>query len=235
VAEVRCPKCQVVLTDGHRRPARCPACHEALVSCRYCRFYDPALQDCTHLSRREIDHVMDVDEIVDCPDFASTLRPTPAHLTRRALLRTTITTMVVASLIAFTVIFAVRRAAVPPEAKLPFRLAVSLPDSVMKDEELELTVTLLNTTEDTIQNVEVRITGRGMTMLTFDSLTPAENLSSTSARTLSVTAEIPGGEEQKFVFRFHANRPGKLPLSVTATMPTIEGARVATVESEIIP
>ena len=81
MAGVRCPKCGAMNPDGQRRTARCRGCREELGKCRYCRFYDARQVDCMHEARREMDHVVDADDVANCPDFSSALAPlTPRSL-----------------------------------------------------------------------------------------------------------------------------------------------------------
>lgn len=236
MAEVRCPKCRASIPDGHRRTARCHACHEPLGTCRYCRFYDLALQDCTHLSHREIDRVIDPDEVGACSEFSSRLRTTTTPVTRRMLLRTILLATVAVSAVAFLAIYLVRRAATLPVVALPFKMSVSTAESTLKEDGIDLSISLLNTSDEPVKNIEVRVAGRGMSRLSFASVTPPDTFRTATENTTSlVIEELPVGDSRTLALHYLATRTGKVPLIITATTSSTEGASVESVESDVIP
>jgi len=73
MAAARCPKCGTVVTIGAPPYPRCRRCEERLNRCRYCRFYDARMGDCTNPVMPEDFHVTDADQAANCPEFATTL------------------------------------------------------------------------------------------------------------------------------------------------------------------
>ena len=73
MATVRCPICGTINPNGRRRLARCRRCRELLGKCRYCDHYDARLLDCTHLSHRIDEKIVDPDAVLTCLDFESSL------------------------------------------------------------------------------------------------------------------------------------------------------------------
>jgi len=236
VAVVRCPKCGAVNPEGQRRGARCRACHEALGKCRYCRHCDPQTLDCTYEGRREMDHLVDVDDVLlNCLDFSTRLTAAPAARRRPVVFLTALFLLIAASAASLAVLRIVRLSA-RTSPGLPLRMSVGVPDSALKEEGLDVSVTLSNLGENDLDGIEVQVAGKGMSALAFQSLVPQESYQ--NAKRGSVTAKIerlPAGELCELKFHFTANRTGRVPLLVSVTAAGTEGTKVQSVDAEIIP
>ena len=235
MAAVRCPKCGAVNPDGHRRGARCHACREAFRKCRYCAHYDSDIVDCTNVHRREQDHVLDADEVLNCPEFASTLtagRPgRPWYAPVRTFALTAFLTLAAA-------LGAIHLAHGPKHVPvvLPVHASISAPETVIRDEGLDVVATVLNTSDRLAEGVEVLITGKSMAWLTCQSVTPPESFLESGPRSVSATfGDVPPGESRSISFHFVPSKTGEASLVASVTMANVSGSSVDTVVSEITP
>ncbi len=120
--------------------------------------------------------------------------------------------------------------------ELPVALQVSAPDSVMKEDGLELTVSLTNQGKEALQEVEVQIAGQGMRLLTCQSVTPPESY--WEARRGMVIAKVESlapGDRCELGFKFTAKRAGQVSLAVSATAAATAATKMAKVKSEVVP
>lgn len=235
VAAVRCPKCGVLNPDGHRRGARCVACHESLRKCRYCAHYDSDIIDCTNVHRAEHDHIIDADEASDCPEFTSILDSTAPRPQWHMSARTFLITAVLALAAALGAIRAVRGPA-EVSAVLPVHASVTAPDTALRDEGFDLTATVFNPTDEPARNVEILISGRNMSCLTCQYVNPPECFSEATPRAVSASfGDVPAGEQRSISFHFVPSRAGEISLVASVTVANTSGSWLRTIRSEIIP
>jgi hypothetical protein len=233
VTTVRCPKCGTINPDGGRRLARCRSCHEALGKCRYCRYYDPRQLDCTHLARRTDERILDADEVLNCPDFETTLagRP-PSRLV--PILRTTLLSAALGLGFMLGLIRLVGPRKAPPPAFL--RTSVTAPATVFQEEGLEIKMFVRNEAEQPASDIRVYISGRSMRQLICQSVEPAEAFEeATPQYACAWLGELGPGEIGTVSFRFSANVTGKLDLAARVTAANVSTPDTTPIECEIVP
>jgi hypothetical protein len=234
VTAVRCPKCGEMAPDGQRRGVRCHACREYLRKCRYCAHYDFDSVDCINIHRREQDHVVDADEVLDCPEFVSLLTSARAG---RAWYLPARTYAIAAGLTLAAALGAIHMARGPQVTpSLPISASVSAPDLTMKEDGLDVTVMVFNPSDQPAEGVEVLITGKDISRLTCQSVIPPEAfLEVGPRRAAAAVGELLPGEQRSVTFHFAARRTGEVTLTASVTMAKAAGSIVKTVASEIIP
>jgi len=235
MATVRCPKCGAINADGRRRLARCGKCREWLGRCRYCKHYDPRLSDCTSLSRRTDDHVLDADDVLNCPDFSSTLAAGAEAGAARRPRSGALWLVGVALLVAAIAVSVLRRPAGEP-APGPLRVAVESPSSVMKDEGLDITVLVANRSEQPARDVKVIISGRSVASLVCQYVSPEEAfLEATPKVVTAALGDMDASAIQSVAFRFLPNRAGNVALTVLVTAANLDTPNRTPVECEVLP
>ena len=230
---VRCPRCGAVNPYGARPLARCQNCREALAKCRYCRHYDARQADCMHPSRAPDERVLDADEMLNCPYFASTLvsgGPSRA----RPLFRT----LGVALLAGLVMAFVLWRLAVgpTPAAAATLKADVTAPTSAFQEEGLEITVNVINQADQPAREVLIRLAGPGMGALECQGVTPAECPVETGARhVLVLLGDLEPGQATAVSFRLAATHTGKQQLTTQVTAANVERPTLVPIECEIMP
>jgi len=235
MAAVRCPKCGTLNPDAHRRGVRCSACRESFGKCRYCQFYDSRIVDCTNINRPEHERIIDADEVMNCPEFASVLAPHQPRRAWYAVGRTFAIATVLTLAAALAAIHFVRGPKRVP-LLLPVHVSISAPETVMQDEGLDVAATVFNPTDRPAQGVEILITGKGMAGLTCQYVRPPEAFLEAGPRSVSATfGEVPAGEQTSILFHFLTKRTGEVSLVASITVANHSGSTVETVQSEIVP
>jgi hypothetical protein len=75
MAVLKCPKCGRLCRSGVVPFPRCARCHEHLLKCRYCAYYDARMLDCVSPYRPEDLRIRDPDLYLACPHHKTTLTP----------------------------------------------------------------------------------------------------------------------------------------------------------------
>jgi len=234
---VRCPKCGALNPDppGAGRGARCRACHEAFTKCRYCRHYAPDVVDCTNVHRAEHDHVIDADEVVNCPEFRSLLT---SEGRRRAWYGPVRTFAITAALTLAAALGAIHWAGGPKRVPvtLPVSVSVSAPEMAMKEDGLDVTASVFNPTDRPAEGVEILITGRSLPWLICQSTNPPEAYLDSGGHSVSASfGDVPPGEQRIILFHFAPSRTGEVSLTANVTMKHVLGSSTESLESEIVP
>ncbi len=235
MATVRCPKCGAINADGRRRLARCGRCREWLGRCRYCKHYDPRLPDCTNPSRRTDDRVLDADDVLNCPDFSSTL-VTGAEAGAASWLRPGTLWLAGVGLVALAIAVSVARRPAGEPAPGPLRVAVESPASIMKDEGLDITVLVANRSEQPAREVKVIVSGKSVASLVFQYVTPEEAfLEATPKVVTAALGDMDASAIQSVAFRFLPSRAGNVVLTVVVTAANVDTPNRTPVECEVLP
>jgi hypothetical protein len=235
VATVRCPKCGAINPDGRRRLGRCGRCHEALGKCRYCRHYDPRMMDCTHLSRRTDERIVDADAVLDCPDFSSLLvtagLPSFFH---RPLVRTTLLGLV----LAVPVLLGLLRLLTPPPPPPPAAIKVSAratPASFLEDG-FDVTVFVHNQADHPATEVRVFVSGRSMSHLICQYVDPPETFEDASPRATSAfLGDLQPGQIKSVQFHFRSTRASELALVTHVTAANLDVLTRVPLSCEVLP
>ncbi len=236
MATVRCPKCGTLNPNGRRRLARCYKCHEALGKCRYCKHFDLRILDCVNVNRRLDDHVTDPDEVRDCPDFVS-------RLTEGGVVRARPTRAVIKGLVAVWVLglagfgaFFLVRAFTQETPATSLRVSADAPSSVLEDEVLSVTVLVANQGGATARDVRVTLTGRGMTNLICQAVTPEECYwESTPTTVIAALGDMETGTIQSVSYRFLPAKPCLVSLTARVTAANIRMPVLSRVECRVLP
>jgi len=235
MATVRCPKCGAINPNGRRRLGRCYQCREWLGKCRYCRHYDPRLSDCTSLSRRTDEHVLDADEVLNCPDFSSALVNGLSPLPRAGSFLTTVSLVGILALGALGA-FLVIRSFTKETPSVTLRVVVDSPPSIIQDEPLQVTVMVANQGENPAQDVRVIISGRGIAYLVCQYVTPEECfLEATPKAVTAAFGDMAPGSMQSVAFRFLPTRACNLSLSAHVTAANTPLPAVSRIECQVLP
>jgi len=233
VTTVRCPKCGTINPDGRRRLARCYSCREALGKCRYCLYYDPRQLDCVHPSRRTDERVLDADEVLNCPEFATCLTPGIAQAVAPFL-----RTAAIGIAVGLALMFGLTRLAAPPappeEASL--RTSVSAPVTVFREEELEIKVFVLNQSDQPAREVRVQLSGRDLRKLTCQDVDPPDCFEEAIPQRVSaLMGDLGPGEITAVTFRFTSESIGRLNLAAYVTAANLAKLHTTEIKCEIVP
>ena len=232
---VRCPRCGTTNPNGRRRLAYCRRCHEALGKCRYCKHYDFRLADCTHLSRRTDERIVDPDDMLNCVEFSSVLSGTagpvvtPRHRLNPILL--------LGALALAAAIVLPNLLTQPTEtASTWLRTAVDAPPTVTQDEDLPVTVMVSNQGKQPARDVHVFVSGRSLSNLICQYTAPAEAFVEASPRVVCATlGNVPPGEVRSVAFHLSASRPGQLKLTVHITAANLATTGKLAIECQVVP
>lgn len=229
---VRCPQCGTISPDGNRRLARCASCHEPLGKCRYCRYFDPRLLDCTHLARATHERILDPDEALNCPQFSTRLTLGPS----RSLLPF-VRTVAIGLVVGLGLMLGLSRLTAPrPPPEVSFRTSVSAPESVFGEDPIEIKVFALNESEKLAEEVRISIGGRGVRRLTLQSVEPPECFEdATPQRVTAYLGELQSGEIGSVIFRFTASDAGRLDLAAYVTATNLPAPEKAPISCEVVP
>ena len=236
MATVRCPKCGTINPNGRRRLARCRRCREALGKCRYCEHYDPRMQDCTHPARESGVRVLDADEVLNCPEFSSTLvAGAPGRRRLLRVLRTALVAIVGTLLLMLGAIRVYHRVTeLPPPVLL--RASVSAPAVSFQDDGFDVTVLVRNQAEHAARQVEVIISGRSMRHLTCDRVEPAEAFLGGSGQSVrALVGDLQPREIGSLLFHFTAQETGEMDLAAHVIAANVEGSVRVPIEGEVVP
>lgn len=234
MAAVRCPKCGAVNPDGNRRLARCVSCHEPLGKCRYCRYYDSRLLDCTSLARATHERILDADEALNCPQFSTLLtlkarRPFP-------LLRYARTAAIGLVIGAGLMLGLSRLTAPKPQAPVVFRTSVNAPETVFGEDPINVRVFAANQSEKPAQEVRVAIGGRDLRRLTVQSVDPPESFEEATPQLVTAyLGELQPGQIGSVAFRFTASETGELNLTIFVSAANLPVAERTAINCEVVP
>ena len=233
---VRCPKCGTINPNGRRRLARCRRCQEPLSKCRYCQFYDARLMDCTHPARPEELRIVDPDEVLNCPDFTSTLVVGTA---KRRWLVPVLRTGVIAALVgigAFLGVVRLYRAFTQPPPSVLLRASASAPAVSFLDAGFAVKILVLNEAEHPARDVQVFIRGPTVAHLVCQSVDPPEAFVEASPQMVcGWLGDLAPGEIGSVEFQFVADEPGELQLVGQVTAANVPGPQRVPIEGEIVP
>jgi hypothetical protein len=234
MATVRCPKCGAINADGRRRLARCGRCREWLGKCRYCKHYDRRLGDCTSLSRRTDDRVLDADEVLNCPDFSSGLVVGAGAAARR--FRPRLLWLVGVALLVGAMAVSLLRGPPGEPAASVLRVAVDSPSSIVEDEVLEITVLVSNLSKQPAREVKVIISGKSVASLVCQYVTPEEAfLEATPKVVTAALGDMDPGAIQSVTFRFLPRRSGNFELTVVVSAANLDIPNRTPVECQVLP
>lgn len=198
-------------------------------------YYDFDVVDCTNIHLREQDRVLDADEVLDCPEFVSALTSAAARGVGRIRARTYLLAAALTLAAAWGAIH-LGRGPRQTLAPLPLHASVVAPEVAMKEEGLLVTATVVNTSERLAEGVEVRLTGKSMSCLTCQSVTPPEAWSEAGPRGVTaLLGDIPPGEDRVVSWQFSPSRTGEISLVASVTAANSSGSTVKTLRSEIVP
>lgn len=234
MATVRCPKCGSINPNGRRRLARCRRCREPLGKCRYCEHYDPRLLDCTSVTRRSDDKILDADAALNCAEFSSLLVTAgPAGWVNwRRLWKTAALAIVVVGVCLGLRWYQTPRAAPPVLLKTSLRV----PASSFQDEGFNVTVLVRNQADQPARRVEVLISGRSMTHLTCQWVDPSEAFMEASPKSVrTLLGDLEPGEIRSVQLHFSAREPGELDLTAHVTAANVEAPTRVRISSEVVP
>ena len=235
MATVRCPKCGTINPNGRRRLARCSRCHEALGKCRYCRYYNPQMMDCTHPSRPEELKIVDLDQVLNCVDFSSLFTTAAARSRVLSVLRTALIALVGGLIAMFGVIRIYQIATeVPPPVLL--RATVSAPDECIRDAGLDIKVLVLNNADHPAEDVQVLISGLSMPHLTCQSVDPPEAFAEATRKSVSAwIGRLEPGDIGSVAFHFLPSKEGKVDLVAQVIAANMEGPQKIAIKGNVLP
>gem|GEM_PF-1857596 len=232
---VRCPACGTINPNGRRRLVRCRRCHEPLGKCRYCRYYDTRIADCTHMSRAADEHLSDADAVLNCPYFSTTLAVAPAARSGRRLGRV----VLVAVPLGLVAVFGTVKLLAPREKALPptsLKLSVIAPESTSESEGFSLRVLVRNEADRPARDVRCQIAGRSMSHLALEQADPPEVLVEASGQSVTIAlGDLAPGEIAGADLYFSIKRLGELRLVVAATADNVQAPARAAVVGEALP
>ena len=235
MATVRCPICGTINPNGRRRVARCRGCRELLGKCRYCDHYDARLLDCTHLSHRLDDKIVDPDAVLTCVDFDSTLAAERKRRPPLRLVRPGPLVALAAALAILGVVHFYRGATLPPPPAL-LRATVSVPSVSFRDSGFDVKVLVRNDAERPARDVEVFVTGRSLRHLTCQYIQPPEAFQETSRHSVSaLLGDLQPGDIQWVLFHFIAARAGELDLTAHVTASNVPTPQKLQISGEVVP
>ena len=235
MATVRCPICGTINPNGRRRLARCRRCRELLGKCRYCDHYDARLLDCTHVSHRLDEKIVDPDAVLTCLDFESSLVAERKRRPAPRLVRTAPLAALAAILAIFGFIHIYRGATLPPPPAL-LRASVSVPSVSFLESGFDVKVLVRNEAERPAQEVEVYITGRSLRRLTCQYIQPPEAFLESSANSVrTLVGDLQPGEIRWVLFHFMAARAGELDLTAHVTAANVPTPQKLQISGEVLP
>jgi hypothetical protein len=194
------------------------------------------MQDCSHPAREPGVRVLDADEVLNCPEFSSTLTvggPERGQLVR--VLRTTLLSVVVglAVMVGLTRFY---RARSEPPPQVLLKASVRTPSVSFQDAGFDATVLVRNEAEYGARQVEVIISGRSVRHLTCDRVEPAEAFLEASRQSVrALLGDLQPGEIGSVLFHFTAQQAGELDLVALVTAANMEGSVRLPIEGEVVP
>jgi len=235
---VRCPKCGAIVPDGHRRTARCGRCHEALGKCRYCEHYDFRIADCVSTARRSDDRVLDADEALNCLEFSSVLVGRGAAIAGRGTTPRRLWVLAAAVVLGAAAAAGVMRSLEPPAETqgASLRVAVDVPETVIQDEGLTISVIVANEGKAEARGVRVILAGRSVAGLICQYVTPEECFLDASPKSVAAAlGDLPSGEMRQVSFQFLTTRAGDLKLAAHVTGANLETPKKLPIECQVLP
>lgn len=236
VPTVRCPNCGATNPNGRRRLARCRTCREALGKCRYCKYYDARLLDCTHLSHRVDIRILDADAVLNCPDFDSTLAALRPQRRPKSPLLTTAALSAAFALLAMCLLIRLYHR---PARHLPpvfLKASVSSPGVAFRESGFDVKVLVRNESQHPAAGVQVTVRGPSMPYLTCQYIDPPEAyLEGPPKSACALIGDLDPGDIGSVLFHFSAATTGELDLTAHITSANLEGVQSIPIEGEVVP
>ena len=186
-----------------------------------------------HSARATHERIVDADEVLNCPDFATGLVTQPVRGIW-ARLRTPLVGVAVGLGLMLCLIRLVGPRSAPPPIEL--RTSVGTPDSIFQEDLLEIKILVCNEADHPAKDVRVVLSGRSMRGLLCQSVDPPEAFEEATAQYASAwVGDLESGQIGGVTFRFSASGTGKLDLAAHVTAANLPVPSVTPVHCEIVP
>jgi hypothetical protein len=191
------------------------------------------LTDCTHLSRRTDDHVLDADEVLNCATFSSLL--TGRGVSAGLRWSTVLVVLAVAAAV-FGVLARSLRAPVGADATTSLRTSVDVSPTAVQNESLKVTILVANQGDHLAQDVRAFISGRSLPSLVCEYTVPEEAFLEVSSNAVcALIGNIPAGEVRSVDFYFRATKCGDLKLAAHVGGENLQATSALPIECQVIP